>query len=444
MYPIKTQNIVNIYSPRSTKVFSVGRYKTPLNHSWNKSVGRTYESTNCYYKAMKPFLIVLRTLGLLPYHLTNRGEPAFKAMSIQMLYSVVLGIALTVSGAIMLRNRYKQILHSTNRPFEYIVSEIALSIEYIILIVSPLTHLIECRKKIRFICEWETLQVEFNQVTGKHLTLGLRWKPVLVLLLIIPETLALIFFMDVFYIDAKWWHIFISTVGPAIAWTMIWLFIFTCSALDKVATAVGDELVQYIATNGCRRAYKISQYKYLWIRLSELTKDFGNCNGFSYGGFILFSFVTAILCCYGSMTIFYREINLTNLTLVMSTLFFQLIMCQFCNKAQNTTTKVGAQFQKRLQSVMRQHQSTNAFSSHEVQSFFSTMSLNPPELNLCGFVIVNRALNTSMISQMVTYIIVLMQFQISVHEAIQKNRNGTSIDLENGVSEAVSSSAIMS
>ncbi|KAJ4432621.1 hypothetical protein ANN_21244 [Periplaneta americana] len=30
-----------------------------------------------------------------------------------------------------------------------------------------------------------------------------------------------------------------------------------------------------------------------------------------------------------------------------------------------------------------------------VQSFFSTMSLNPPELNLCGFVIVNRALNTS-------------------------------------------------
>ncbi|XP_069695997.1 gustatory and odorant receptor 22-like [Periplaneta americana] len=68
-------------------------------------------------------------------------------------------------------------------------------------------------------------------------------------------------------------------------------------------------------------------------------------------------------------------------------------------------------------------------SKEEMRDFVETIVENPPIVNLSGFVVVNRSLQTSLISAMVTYLVVLIQLKMSTDpDSDESNKNSTELD----------------
>ncbi|XP_069696037.1 gustatory and odorant receptor 24-like [Periplaneta americana] len=372
---------------------------------------QNYMKTNTYFDEMKPILFILKIIGTLPYSVISEGELIFRKLSALTLYSTVIQIGMTACGLIVLKERMAVMCANDNEQFERKIARFSVTMMYVSISAFPLVNIIEYSKKIRFINDWKSFQAEFSHVTGKNFVLSLRTK-VYAVMVVYPVTVAVILFLakdDM----TTWWHLCIAGIGPTMSWLYIWFFLLTCQAFVSSARNVGEEFAQYISAYGFGHPEKISQYKYLWLQLANLTQSLGSSNGITYGVYILVCFVYQVLACYGCLTTIREEINLVNVTLMLTTISFDLVLLLFGTIAEMATKEVGAKFEGRLQSIAKQYMSTNTASYNEVQNFLVTISLNPPVINLSGFVSVNRGLNTALMSQTVTYLIVLIQFNMS-------------------------------
>jgi hypothetical protein len=97
---------------------------------------------------------------------------------------------------------------------------------------------------------------------------------------------------------------------------------------------------QYAATHGIGRVHKILHYKFLWLRLSNLTQDYGNCMGISYGAFFVICFCVQVLSSYGSLLGATRELKLMHVVLTSASLFLALLLLCICTAAQEATQEV--------------------------------------------------------------------------------------------------------
>ncbi|KAJ4432619.1 hypothetical protein ANN_21242 [Periplaneta americana] len=184
-------------------------------------------------------------------------------------------------------------------------------------------------------------EAEFNRIIGKRLVLGLKRKARIALYLGIPATASTtLIILPLYDPNIKWWHILLSEITPSLLWMQYWLFKFTCEGLRKTADVVGDDLVEYITVHVSPRPDKISQYRHLWVKMSELTQDFGSSHGIMYGNYILIFFVSLVLYSYGALTFIYQEMNIVNSFLIGTTIGCIAVFYKFCSAAQNTTTKV--------------------------------------------------------------------------------------------------------
>ncbi|KAG7298777.1 Gustatory and odorant receptor 22 [Plutella xylostella] len=103
----------------------------------------------------------------------------------------------------------------------------------------------------------------------------------------------------------------------------------------------------------------------------------------------------------------YKEMGLFVIVGYCMTLLFII-----CNEAYHATRKVGHEFQVRLLNVNLGSIDRNT--QREVEMFLVAIAKNPPIMNLDGFANINRELFTANISFMSTYLIVLMQFKLTL------------------------------
>ncbi|XP_021920311.1 gustatory and odorant receptor 24-like [Zootermopsis nevadensis] len=366
---------------------------------------------------MKPLFFTLKIFGLMPYHVTSKGQVAFEFISAPMLYSAVMVTGIVISSVVTLRDSFQRAYARNVSSFECDIAEMTFSTGYVFLIVMPCVRFLEYRKITRFINDWGNLQTDFTRITGKSLALGLRRKVHLTIAALLLWVAALGVSLRLTSLGLRWWQITATLLCSSVTWIMSWLFTFTCLGLNSAARIIADEISLEVANKGVGRTEKIAQYKFLWLRLSYLTQDLGNSMGFSYGALIVLCFAAQVLSCYGFLSSIGQGIKLTQVTLAAATTFIGLLLFCICSAANCATQQVGSKFQARLYTLIQQNPSASFQTSNEIQLFISTISSNPPAINLSGFVVLDRGVNTALISQMVTYLIVLMQFQLSSLDA---------------------------
>jgi hypothetical protein len=95
--------------------------------------------------------------------------------------------------------------------------------------------------------------------------------------------------------------------------------------------------LQHLSSRGLGKSSKIPSYTNLWLRLSKLTQDLGNCAGFTYGGQTLLYFAITILLTYGFMVELAEGFSYILFT---AALLFLVIILSGCISAHGVSNEV--------------------------------------------------------------------------------------------------------
>lgn len=116
-----------------------------------------------------------------------------------------------------------------------------------------------------------------------------------------------------------------------------------------------------------------------------------------------------------------KDIGLTVTAFTSVALLFVI-----CDEAHFSAHNVRTIFQKKL--LMVELSWMNVDAQTEINMFLRATEMNPSYINLGGYFDVNRNLFKSLLTTMVTYLVVLLQFQISIpDESLALQPNGTMV-----------------
>lgn len=224
----------------------------------------------------------------------------------------------------------------------------------------------------------------------------------------------------------------------------------------------------------------VADYRALWLRLSKLCRDTGTATFITFTFLTLYLFFTITISIYGLMSQLAEGFGLKDIGLLVNALCNICLLFFICDEAHYASQHVRTNFQKKL--LMVELSWMNSDAQTEINMFLRATEMNPSNINCGGFFDVNRNLfksvrgncsrlffarllypsvvlrmkpfqnnctrnaaainfhcccffslkNCSLVLQllatMVTYLVVLLQFQISIpDDAFIGHTNGTAL-----------------
>lgn len=212
--------------------------------------------------------------------------------------------------------------------------------------------------------------------------------------------------------DFQFWHTFAYYHILAMLNGFCSLWYINCTAFGTASSALAKHL--HIAMESNKPAQKLTEYRHLWVDLSQMMQQLGRAYSNMYGLYCLVIFFTTIIATFGALSEIldhgatYKEIGLFVIVLYCMTLLFII-----CNEAHYASQKVdflhslfedslhslfnalqvGLDFQTRLLNVNLT--AVDKATEKEVEMFLIAIAKNPPTMNLDGYADINRGLITS-------------------------------------------------
>nr|CAD7406478.1 unnamed protein product [Timema poppensis] len=413
------------------------------------------------FQDFKPVLVFCAILGIFPLQLRRTGDAHFKWFSRSMLYS---GVFYTLVGCFDLwlaRRRLYDIVYNTHN-FNTTIFKYNFFV-YLVphLILFP-THWLEGRKLAAFRNKWWEFQTSFFRVTGRSLSFGLRktsWLVVVILPLFSVLYIGVVEVMTNEFTTAElffYWYMLTLLVLHLVVWYM------SPADVDKGVhdavpySVVGMGRSVVIADNrtirlelasarlknlsasprirlskdgrpdmvrrtrfgmrgGAPRIKRsetllavidgsgdVSNYRVLWLQLSELTKMTGSSNTYVQGQLLLEYFATILLSLYSIMIgMFENRISSITLSQGLNGIFWSLVVLVMCNSAGWAQWQVGPVFIGRLSELLHYGRAVDQF-----ETFLEEVSCNQPIIILQGYITLDHGLSVYSIvcSQLETFL----------------------------------------
>lgn len=266
---------------------------------------------------------------------------------------------------------------------------------------------------------WTHYQLQFLRVAGAPIVFPNLY-PLTWALCFVSWGVAIAVMLSQFYLqpDLKFWHTFAYYHIIAMLNGFCSLWYINCTAFGTASAALAASMQRALEEG--RSAHKLTEYRHLWVDLSHMMQQLGRAYSNMYGIYCLVIFFTTIIATFGTMSEIldhgatYKEIGLFVIVCYCMTLLFII-----CNEAHYATQKVGLDFQTKLLNVNLT--AVDKATVKEVDMFLIAIAKNPPTMNLNGYANINRGLITSNISFMATYLVVLLQFKLTLLRQTAKN-----------------------
>ncbi|XP_021922817.1 gustatory and odorant receptor 22-like [Zootermopsis nevadensis] len=167
-------------------------------------------------------------------------------------------------------------------------------------------------------------------------------------------------------------------------------------------------------------------YRILWLRWSQLVSHMGYMMGKVFCLYLVLLLLAITMSLYGFLSqMDEKQITFAHTGLGVFSLFCIAALYHFCNLAYYSSNIVGVEIRDELQLIAPSEVTKDVF--HEVNMFLDTISMNPPVVSVAGFANVDRGLFRAYASTIVTFMIVLLQFDQSGHAAISCRGNETKV-----------------
>lgn len=259
---------------------------------------------------------------------------------------------------------------------------------------------------------WTSFQMKYRKVTGSSIEFPILWR----------ITWGLCFFswgcsiciiLSQYYLqpDFAFFHTFAYYHIIAMLNCFCSLWYINCTAFGLASRALSAELIDTL--HSYKPAEKLAEFRNLWVDLSHMMQQLGKAYSNMYGIYCLVIFFTVIIATYGSLSeiidhgLTFKELGLFIIVVYCMTLLFII-----CNEAHHASRRVGLNFQEILLNVNLT--TVDIPTQKEVEMFLVAIDKNPPIMNLNGYANINRQLISSNVSFMATYLVVLMQFKLTL------------------------------
>ncbi|XP_062525395.1 gustatory and odorant receptor 24 isoform X2 [Bombyx mori] len=266
-----------------------------------------------------------------------------------------------------------------------------------------------------YLSEHETGLVTYKQLSNRILPVKLYKKSLLIAIIIPILSTTSVIVTHVTMVHFKTSQIIPYVFLEILTYMLGGYWYLLCEILSLCANVLADDFQQALRHVG--PAGKVAKYRALWLRLSKLARNTGvaNCYTFTFVNLYLFLIIT--LSIYGLLSKISEGFGTKDIGLALTALCSVFLLFFICDEAHYASHNVRTNFQKKLLMVELSWMNTDA--QTEVNMFLRATEMNPSQISLGGFFDVNRTLFKSLLATMVTYLVVLLQFQISIPDATQ-------------------------
>ncbi|CAH1113538.1 unnamed protein product [Psylliodes chrysocephalus] len=379
----------------------------------DSSDGQTIEDHDQFYKDHKLLLLLFRILGVMPVQRGKIGKITFGWLSGPMIYAYVFYVITTVIVLMVGYERIDILLNRSRKFDEYIYSII-----FIIFLVPhfwiPFVGWGVAREVCIYKNSWGTYQLHFYKITGKNLVFP-HLSTLIVIISLGCFILAVVFLLSLsallegytLYHTTAYYHIVIMLNMNSGLWYI------NCRAIINASQALARHF-QGDVDDFCT-AYIIAHYRVLWLELSEMLQGIGNAYARTYASYSLFMIANITIATYG----FISEITEHGITfsfkemgLMVASLYCMTLLYIYCDCSHKASDAIASKVQTSLMNIRLNTIDKSA--AREIDLFLTAIRLNPPTVSLKGYSDVDRKLLTSSISTIAIYLIVLLQFKISL------------------------------
>ncbi|XP_023940247.2 gustatory and odorant receptor 24 [Bicyclus anynana] len=361
------------------------------------------------YENIKPVFFLLRVLGVLPLWRPSPGVNQFQITSPTMLYSIACYVGLI--GYVLYLSLHKvQILRASEGKFEEAVIEYLFTVYLFPMLLVPIMWY-ETRKIAGILNGWVEFEVCYKKLSSGRVLPVKLYKKSLAIAVIIPIlSTSSVVITHVTMVDFKVMQIIPYIFLEILTYILGGYWYLLCETLSVCASLLAEDFQKALRHIG--PAGKVAEYRALWLRLSKLARDTGiaNCYTFTFVNLYLFLIIT--LSIYGLLSQISEGFGIKDIGLAVTACCSIFLLFFICDEAHYASQNVRTNFQKKLLMVELSWMNTDA--QTEVNMFLRATEMNPSQISLGGFFDVNRNLFKSLLATMVTYLVVLLQFQISI------------------------------
>ncbi|NP_001161916.1 gustatory receptor 2 [Tribolium castaneum] len=340
--------------------------------------GHVIDEHDQFFRDHKLLLVLFRVLGVMPIQRGEIGRITFGWTSIPMLYAYVFYVVTTVLVVLVGYERFDILLNKSKNLQFPLLSTLIIIISLGCLILAVVFLL--------------TLSALLEGFTLYHTT-------------------AYLHIITMINMNCALWYINCRAVGNAsTALAESFQNVLVPTASNSKSTKV---LFKDVDRN-CS-AYIIAHYRVLWLSLSDLLQKMGNAYARTYSTYSLFMMANITVAVYGftseivdhGIRFSFKEIGL----LVDST-YCLFLLFVFCDCSHQASLNIARRVQVTLLQVNLSQ--VDPATRKEIDIFLVAIQMNPPKVSLKGYTVVNRELVTASVATIAIYLIVLLQFKISL------------------------------
>ncbi|XP_055906635.1 gustatory and odorant receptor 22-like isoform X2 [Eupeodes corollae] len=348
----------------------------------------------------------------MPIVRSGPGTISFKWKSPQMAYALIL-YCFTTSLVVTVGYERLRIFQTTKKFDDYIYAVI-----FIIFLAPhfwiPFVGWGVANEVATYKTMWAHFQVRFYRVTGVSLMFPkLRIMIIILFVGCVSLAVVILYSLSCLLDGFLLWH------------TIAYFHIITMINMNAALLYINARAVKE-ASHSLSACFKkdtsfdcnstvVSEYRILWLNLSEILQALGNAYARTYTTFCLFLSINITIAAFGALSEIFdsgfsaKVVGMLILTIYCTTLLF--IVCDCAEAASNV---VAEEIQHTLLTL--DLSKIEIQTRREIDHFISAIEINPPVICMKGYSKINRQLLTSLFSKIAVYLIVLVQFKLSIVE----------------------------
>ncbi|XP_072381105.1 gustatory and odorant receptor 24-like [Diabrotica undecimpunctata] len=364
-------------------------------------------SSSVVFDSLRPLLMFMKIAGISPI---AQLDMVFQVTLQWMIYSVV--VFLIILGYIgYIKWDKLEMVRSAEGRFEEAVIDYLFSVYLVPIFLSPITWS-EAKKLSRVLTNFVVFENMYNKITKKKFQHFLGNKPIVVTIGLPILACSTMVVTHVTMVHFKLLQVIPYCYINVVTYMIGGLWYMLCDLVGSMALTVADDFQEVLKNIG--PANKVAEFRSLWMLLSRIVRDIGNAFSFTLTFLCLYLFLIITLTIYGLMSQIQEGLGVKDIGLAITAFFAAMMLLLISDEAHYASNCVKVQFQKKLLLVELNWMNDDA--QQEINMFLRATEMNPTDMSLGGFFDVNRNLFKSLIATMVTYLVVLLQFQISIPE----------------------------
>ncbi|XP_066155927.1 gustatory and odorant receptor 24-like [Euwallacea fornicatus] len=399
-YRNRNQNFVTKVAPAPPPKYSNGTISDTL-----EAFDENGEIHSRIFTALKPVYITMRLLGILP---VIQYGLVFTSAAKWIIYSFLV-LCSIMGFLIYLRYFNITITRNAEGRFEEAVVDYLFTV-YLLPIVVNLIAFYEARKQAEVLTQFVTFERIYTRTFRKRISLDMGTKPMIITSMLLMLGCGIMVVTHFSMADNVSYQVIPYCYVNVVTYIIGGAWYIYCDVIGTVATSIAEEF--QVALRKTEHSERVADYRSLWMMLSKIIRNVGNAFGYQVTFLCLYLFFVITLTVYGLLSQIQEGMGYKDIGLAITGISAVVMLYFICDEAHYASSCVRTYFQKKILLVELSFLSEDA--QQEINMFLRATEMNPTDMCLCGFFDVNRNLFKSLLATMVTYLVVLLQFQISI------------------------------